>query len=41
MKRLVTVAALGLAAATSQYAGEARHMTLSEAVHLAIDQSGC
>jgi|HubBroStandDraft_1064217.scaffolds.fasta_scaffold07776_2 outer membrane protein TolC len=39
MKRLVTVAALGLAAATSQYAGEARHMTLSEAVHLAIDQS--
>jgi outer membrane protein TolC len=39
MKRLVTVAALGLAAATFQYAGEARHMTLSEAVHLAIDQS--
>jgi outer membrane protein TolC len=39
MKRLVTVAALGLAVATSQYAGEARHMTLSEAVRLAIDQS--
>jgi outer membrane protein TolC len=39
MKRLVTVAALGLAVATVQYAGEARHLTLSEAVHLAIDQS--
>jgi outer membrane protein TolC len=39
MKRLVTVAALGLAVAAVQYAGEARHLTLSEAVHLAIDQS--
>lgn len=39
MKRLVTVAALGLAVATVQYAGEARHLTLSEAVHMAIEQS--
>jgi outer membrane protein TolC len=39
MKRLVTVAALGLAVATVQYAGDARHLTLSEAVHMAIEQS--
>jgi outer membrane protein TolC len=39
MKRLVTVAALGLAVTTVQYAGEVRHLRLSEAVQLAIDQS--
>jgi len=39
MNRFVIVATLGILAATSQYGAEARHLTLTEAVHLAISQN--
>jgi len=39
MNRFVIVAAIGLVAATSQYGAEVRHLTLTEAVHLAISQN--
>src|SRR5450432_3513926 len=39
MNRFVIVAAVGMVAATSQYAAEVRHLTLTEAVHLAISQN--
>jgi outer membrane protein TolC len=39
MNRSVIAAAAGIFAATSQYAAEVRHLTLTEAVHLAISQN--
>jgi len=39
MNRLVIAAAVGVLAATSQYGAEVRHLTLTEAVHLAISQN--
>ena len=39
MNRVVIVAAVGIVAATSQYSAEVRHLTLTEAVHLAISQN--
>jgi outer membrane protein TolC len=39
MNRFVIVAAVGILAATSQYGAEIRHLTLTEAVHLAIGQN--
>ena len=39
MNRFVIVAAVGIVAATSQYGAEVRHLTLTEAVHLAISQN--
>jgi outer membrane protein TolC len=39
MNRFVIVVAVGVVAATSQYGAEARHLTLTEAVHLAISQN--
>jgi outer membrane protein TolC len=39
MNRFVIVAAVGMVAATSQYGAEVRHLTLTEAVHLAIGQN--
>jgi len=39
MNRSVIAAAAGFLAATLQYAAEVRHLTLTEAVHLAISQN--
>jgi outer membrane protein TolC len=39
MSRSVIAVAVGIVAATSQYAAEVRHLTLVEAVHLAISQN--
>jgi len=39
MNRFVIVAAVGIVAATPQYGAEVRHLTLTEAVHLAISQN--
>ena len=39
MNRSVIAVAAGILAATSQYAAEVRHLTLTEAVHLAIGQN--
>jgi outer membrane protein TolC len=39
MNRSVIVAAIGIVAATSQCAAETRHLTLTEAVHLAVGQN--
>jgi outer membrane protein TolC len=39
MNRAMIVAAVGIAAAIPQYANEVRHLTLTEAVHLAISQN--
>jgi outer membrane protein TolC len=39
MNRSVIVIAVGIVAATSQYAADVRHLTLTEAVHLAISQN--
>ncbi len=39
MNRSVIAVAAGIFAATSQYAAEVRHLTLTEAVHLAISQN--
>src|SRR5580698_11496833 len=39
MNRSVIAFAAGILAATSQYAAEVRHLTLTEAVHLAISQN--
>ena len=39
MNRSVIVVAVGIVAATSQCAAEVRHLTLTEAVHLAINQN--
>jgi outer membrane protein TolC len=39
MNRAVIVAAVGIAAAASQYASDVRRLTLTEAVHLAITQN--
>ena len=39
MKRFVIVVALGIVAATSQYGAEVRHLTLTEAVHLAVSRN--
>ena len=39
MNRAIILAALGIAAAASQYAADVRHLTLTEAVHLAISQN--
>jgi outer membrane protein TolC len=39
MNRSVIVVAAGIVAATSQYAADVRHLTLTEAVHLAINQN--
>jgi outer membrane protein TolC len=39
MNRFVIVAVVGIVAATSQYGAEVRHLTLTEAVHLAIGQN--
>src|SRR5579863_7311565 len=39
MNRFVMVAAVGIVAATSQHGAEVRHLTLTEAVHLAISQN--
>src|SRR5689334_16227376 len=39
MKRFVIVAAVGIAAATFQYGADIRHLTLTEAVHLAVSQN--
>lgn len=39
MNRFVIIAAVGIVAATSQYGAEVRHLTLTEAVHLAISQN--
>src|SRR6202021_1647593 len=39
MNRSVIAVAAGILAATSQYAAEVRHLTLTEAVHLAISQN--
>jgi outer membrane protein TolC len=39
MSRFVIVAAVGIFATTSQYGAEGRHLTLTEAVHLAISQN--
>jgi outer membrane protein TolC len=39
MNRFVIVAAVCIAAATSQHGAEVRHLTLTEAVHLAISQN--
>jgi outer membrane protein TolC len=39
MNRLIIVAAVGIVTATSQYGTEVRHLTLTEAVHLAISQN--
>ncbi len=39
MNRAIIVAAVGIAAAAPQYADDVRHLTLTEAVHLAISQN--
>lgn len=39
MKHAIIVAAVGIAATTPNYAAEVRHLTLNEAVHLAISQN--
>jgi outer membrane protein TolC len=39
MNRFVIAAAVGILAAPSQYGAEVRHLTLTEAVHLAISQN--
>ena len=39
MNRAILVAAVGIAAVAPQYANDARHLTLTEAVHLAISQN--
>jgi outer membrane protein TolC len=39
MNRSVIAAAAGILAATSQYAADIRHLTLTEAVHLAVSQN--
>jgi outer membrane protein TolC len=39
MNRAILVAAIGIAAAASVYADDVRHLTLTEAVHLAISQN--
>ena len=39
MNRAIVVAAFGIAATTPNYAAEVRHLTLNEAVHLAISQN--
>jgi outer membrane protein TolC len=39
MNRAMIVAAIGIAAAAPQFANEVRHLTLTEAVHLAISQN--
>jgi len=39
MNRFIIVAAVGILPATSQYGAEVRHLTLTEAVHLAISQN--
>jgi len=39
MNRAIIVAAIAIAAAAPQYANDVRHLTLTEAVHLAISQN--
>jgi len=39
MKRFAVILAASIVAATSQYAAEVRHLTLTEAVHIAISQN--
>jgi outer membrane protein TolC len=39
MNRAIVVAAVGIAAAAPQFADDVRHLTLTEAVHLAISQN--
>jgi hypothetical protein len=39
MNRAIIVAAVGIATAAPQYANDVRHLTLTEAVHLAISQN--
>ncbi len=39
MNRAIILVALGLASAAPQYADDVRHLTLTEAVHLAIAQN--
>jgi outer membrane protein TolC len=39
MNRAILVAAVGIVAAATQYADDVRHLTLTEAVHLAISQN--
>jgi len=39
MNRAILIAAVGIAAAAPQYADDVRHLTLTEAVHLAIGQN--